>query len=209
MRNENAYYSVNTGFFFLVLIALFGLLSAEHAFAYKLIGSDWKYNPNPMGKVFEICLTNAPGGAEQAIKDAAKVWEYPKFKFTFKASACSSGGQFPTDNGTNQIDFGALPVADAPGATKPFTTDTKITECDVRFNPGLTWHTGAGDPPADKWDLRSAVVHELGHCLGLGDTPENPFSTDPPVMEKSLGIGQKRRTLTQDDKDGRAAIYGK
>jgi hypothetical protein len=39
--------------------------------------------------------------------------------------------------------------------------------------------------------------------------PENPFSTvPPPVMEESLGIGQKRRILTQDDKNGRAAIYG-
>jgi hypothetical protein len=208
MHNENAYYGANVGLFFSVFIALFGLLPAKEAFAYKLIGSDWKYNSNPMGEVFEICLVNAPNGAEQAIKDAAKVWEYPKFKFTFKASACSSGGQFPTDNGTNQIDFGALPVANAPGATKPFTTDAKITECDVRFNPGLNWHTGSGDPPSDKWDLRSAAVHELGHCLGLGDMPENPFSTDPPAMEATLGIGQKRRVLTQDDKNGRAAIYG-
>jgi hypothetical protein len=189
-------------------IVLISLLSVEQSTAFERIGSDWKYNPNPMGNNFEICLTNAPTGAEQAIKDAAKIWEYSKFKFTFKGNGCSSGGQFPKNNATNQIDFGTLPNATAPGATKPFTVDTKITKCDIRFNSGFSWHTAAADPPSNKWDLRSVAAHEFGHCLGLGNMPENPFSGDPPVMEESLAIGQKRRALTQDDKNGRAAIYG-
>jgi hypothetical protein len=66
----------------------------------------------------------------------------------------------------------------------------------------------AHSPPSDKWDLRSAVVHELGHCLGLDNVAYNPFSDVHPIMEESLGMAEKRRELTQDDKDGRAAIYG-
>ena len=202
-------YSANNGLIFAASIVLASLVLVEDAIAYKLIGKDWKYKSNPMGEAFEICLTNAPDAAEQAIKDAAKAWEYSKFKFTFKASACSSDGKFPKENGTNQIDFGDLDIKTAPGATSPFATDTRITECDIRFNKSLSWHTAATAPPRDKWDLRSAAVHELGHCLGLDNVPENPFSNHPPpVMEESLGIKDKRRKLTQDDKNGRAAIYG-
>jgi hypothetical protein len=82
-----------------------------------------------MGKNLEICLANAPNGAEQALREAAKVWDYAKFKFTFKANGCSSSGQFPLNNGVNQIDFGTLETADARAVTKPFTSGGNITEC--------------------------------------------------------------------------------
>jgi hypothetical protein len=189
-----------------LLVAFAGAAAGDDG--YRLIGSSWKYNANPMGKDLEFCLTNAPAGADQAIRAAAMTWNYPKFKFTFKTNGCSSGGQFPTKNGVNQIDFGSLPQTDAPGATKPWTEADKIVECDIRFNGGLSWHTATADPPQGKWDLRSAAVHELGHCLGLDNVPVNPFADPPPVMQENLGISEKRRDPSAEDKKGRQAIYG-
>ena len=121
----------------------------------------------------------------------------------------ADSGNFPVDNSVNQIDFGDLEQDSASGATKPFTDGAKITECDIRFNKKLNWNSTLSKPQADQWDLFSAALHELGHCLGLGDVPSNPFSDDPsPVMENSLAIGTMRRDLTTDDRAGRAAIYG-
>ena len=175
--------------------------------AYGPLDLNWKHNPKPMGENFEICLTGAPSGAAAAIKRAAKTWSYGKFTFAFKANGCSSSSTFPKNNGVNQIDFGSLKNANAGGAAKPYGTKPKMAECDIRFNSTLTWHTATTDPTQRTWDLESAALHELGHCLGLGDIPENPFG-DNVVMEP-LDVSEARRSLKTDDTEGREAIYGK
>lgn len=195
---------------FPIAIAL-GLTQTSSALSFKKIGADWTYVANPMMYNLEICLDNAPPGADAVIKKAAVVWGYSKFKFSFDPNNCSSSGNFPVDNSVNQIDFGDLDVATAPGVTKPFIDGVKITECDIRFNKNLNWNSSLSQPKDDQWDLFSVALHELGHCLGLGDVPENPFgdpSVPPPVMEESLKVGTARRDLTPDDKAGRADIYG-
>ena len=56
---------------------------------YVKIGSDWTYVANPMLYKLEICLENAPAGADQMIKKAAATWSYAKFKFSFDANESS------------------------------------------------------------------------------------------------------------------------
>jgi hypothetical protein len=178
------------------------------AFSFEKGNSNWTHKgAQAMGEDFEICATGFPAGAVAKVKAAAAKWNYSKFKFTFKADGCSGTSTLGDADGINQVDFGVVGAPELAGAVsalypeQPFSD--KMIECDIRFNSASTWHTGNDNPPANKNDVFSTALHEFGHCLGLWDT------TTAAVMEGALGPGQVRRDLTQDDKDGRAAIYGK
>jgi len=190
--------------------ALVGLLAtvavatgAGTADAFRLTGFDWAYKSRPMGEPWEICTSGMPSGAAAVIKRAAAVWNYGQFRFVFKGNGCSSGGAFPRLNGVNQIDFGSQrPGVLATNATSNRQGDTQ--ECDMRFSDDVPFYVGTGRVPAGRIDLYSVAVHEFGHCLGLA------HSTIPsrPVMFPSFRDGEARRTLRDDDRRGRNAIYG-
>lgn len=42
----------------------------------------------------------------------------------------------------------------------------RVVERDTRFATGVPWHAGPGDPPVDRVDLQTVVIHELGHYAG-------------------------------------------
>lgn len=44
----------------------------------------------------------------------------------------------------------------------------RVIERDTRFATGVPWHAGPGDPPVDRVDLQTVVIHELGHFAGNG-----------------------------------------
>ena len=44
----------------------------------------------------------------------------------------------------------------------------RVVERDTRFALGVPWHAGPGDPPPDRVDLQTVVIHELGHFAGNG-----------------------------------------
>lgn len=44
----------------------------------------------------------------------------------------------------------------------------RVIERDTRFATGVPWHSGPGDPPVDRVDLQTVVIHELGHYAGNG-----------------------------------------
>jgi hypothetical protein len=80
---------------------------ARVAGAFELVGWDWSFQKQPVEGRFVFCKTNAPAGASQAIRDAAKKWEYAKFKFSFDADAC------PASPPPNYIEFGAVNEVEA------------------------------------------------------------------------------------------------
>lgn len=176
--------------------------------AYVLKAVNWKHVTNPMGQDFEVCLAGMPSGGADRTKAAAAEWNYTKFKFTFKSNGCSSGGTYPKANQIHQIDYGALP--DNPQANVLaetftwFTVNTaNIVECDMRFSSHAKWNATTADPKNDEYDWLTVAAHEFGHCLGLGHSTLNSA-----VMFDPIAVGTKKRNLAQDDKDGRAAVYG-
>jgi hypothetical protein len=73
----------------------------------------------------------------------------------------------------------------------------------MRFSSHAKWNATTADPKSDEYDWLTVAAHEFGHCLGL-----NHSTSSTAVMFDPIEIGTKKRKLTQDDKDGRASIYG-
>ena len=66
--------------------------AASPAGAYELLGADWTYKSDPMGEPWQICIAGMPPGAEQIIRRAATVWNYRRFRFSFRSNGCSPSG---------------------------------------------------------------------------------------------------------------------
>ena len=77
----------------------------------------------------------------------------------------------------------------------------RIVEFDMHIDAATDWSVAA-ITPGDQYDLRSLMLHELGHALGLDHSgPGN-------VMQPFLDTGEMVRTLTGDDLAGMRALYG-
>ena len=58
------------------------------------------------------------------------------------------------------------------------------------------------NPTANAFDVESVAVHEIGHLLGLGHSQDRNA-----IMFPSIGPGQKKVNLGQDDINGIRALY--
>ncbi|GMI67040.1 hypothetical protein like AT1G24140 [Hibiscus trionum] len=72
----------------------------------------------------------------------------------------------------------------------------------VFVNVTVNWSTGLS-PAGNQLDMQSAVVHEVGHVLGLGHS-QSPDA----VMYHVLDYGRIKRNLSQDDITGLQNLYG-
>jgi hypothetical protein len=75
----------------------------------------------------------------------------------------------------------------------------------IEFDMALDWWTSWSDAavtPFNRYDLRSVVLHELGHAAGIGHS-QLPSA----VMWFDLGRGEQTRVLTQDDRNALMALY--
>lgn len=81
-----------------------------------------------------------------------------------------------------------------------------IVESDMTFNSNLKWTCDPAKEPS-KLDFQSAVLHELGHTIGLGDLYNKvAFKTDTrQVMHYYTGV---KRTLGNGDATGVWKLYG-
>lgn len=92
-----------------------------------------------------------------------------------------------------------------------------IIESDSWYNLDYKWTTSlATAQSTSKLDLQSVALHELGHCIGMGDIysstyggslpPDDPRTKD---LEQVMNLyNGPQRTLGNGDKTGAQILYG-
>ncbi len=159
---------------------------------------------------------------ETATKAAFQAWEdvdcaWPAFQFVSRATNGSPMTTVadPTDRFTvvpvwvtesqdpryrDTLNGGGL-----TSAARPLTFGGYVYQCDIYLNAvDFRWSTLA-TTPADAMDLRSVLMHELGHCLGLGNTYDVDSSNA--VMYAVLRPGESRRFVAAYDRTALCRFY--
>lgn len=82
------------------------------------------------------------------------------------------------------------------------SSDGEMIFADVRLNEGF--EMTAGDTPGfgTRFDVRTVLIHELGHVLGLGES-----NVAGAAMWPTIPPGQRRQELSADDRAGIEAHY--
>ena len=146
------------------------------------------------------------GGALGALQAALQTWtDAPTSSFAYAyggtTSRCPSlySGCPGSFDGNNDVGW-----ADLPGGVLGIATyGLGIDEMDIVIDNGsFVWHTGPLPVPPGSFDLETVNLHELGHGLGLSHS-----GVGGAVMYPSVGAGQAKRVLHQDDVDGVSFLY--
>ncbi len=96
----------------------------------------------------------------------------------------------------------ALGGGTAAASTVPTAYAGSLYQCDIFLNAVDFQFSTQSPTPAGHLDLQSIVLHEIGHCLGLGHSDD--FRD---VMWGTQTYTQQRRALTQRDSDMACQLY--
>ncbi|MEN9798942.1 MAG: hypothetical protein RL653_2638 [Pseudomonadota bacterium] len=184
--------------------------------------------PNSSNNPFEYYVDGRfPAGAggvtqssaEAATQAAFQAWEavacaWPDFTFKGLATANPAIADprdpydafnvstvWTNDPADPYYDF-ALAGGRALAAALPLTYAGNVYQCDIYANGVGNPFSAATPTPGQLYDLQSILVHEVGHCLGLGHTGD-----DSSVMFPTLDTGVQLRTAQQLDATTLCALY--
>jgi hypothetical protein len=124
------------------------------------------------------------------------------------------------DDGLSTLGFLNEPSLDRVLASTGFLLDDltgELLESDIFFNAAFPW-SAEDTGVANRWDLQTIAVHEIGHLNGLGHsalgetepsgTGRRVLSTGAVMFPIALGLGDiSARTLMPDDIAGISDIY--
>ena len=163
----------------------------------------WPSSPTQRVIAMRILAVDMSSDMVARIQDAAAMWQSPSVRFALTVDTASR----PDDPGAGTIATGAA----TPGVagTVHYGSAAGLVACSITIDvsPSLLWHFGTGAPPADHYDVQTALAHEFGHCLGLN---HSDVETDHPVMGARIHTGQQggwRRVLASDDIAGRERLF--
>lgn len=127
----------------------------------------------------------------EAAQDFTMRWAGPDF---FK----NQGTWKLNGNDINMDLTGALAVATKRGLTAPPGWDSeKYPLNEIYFNSSYAWNFDtSANPPAGQYDFVSVLLHEVIHMLCVNYHATNSNS----VMYATFGTGERRTTLTEEDK---------
>ena len=76
----------------------------------------------------------------------------------------------------------------------------------IRVNMGIQWFLGVAIVlPSGAFDAESALTHEIGHFLGLGNVASSCINA---IMIEDIMRAEVRRGLSESDMKGLLLIYG-
>ncbi|MFL5319972.1 MAG: matrixin family metalloprotease [Myxococcaceae bacterium] len=95
-------------------------------------------------------------------------------------------------------------LAGGPAAMSdiPLTYGGNVYQCDIYVNAVDNQWSVTTPVPQTKDDLQTFLEHEIGHCMGLGHSPNNDS-----VMWASLSTGVDMRAINQVDTDAICGFY--
>ncbi|MBJ6763312.1 adhesin [Myxococcaceae bacterium JPH2] len=183
--------------------------NSQDPFVYYIDGR----TPKPAG----IDLTEV----ENAVKAALQTWEdvdcaWPAFKYAGRATAAnvpnveerqdrfSIAAIFVTDK-TNPNYVGALAQGQSAATAVPLTYGGYVYQCDIFLNAVDYRWTTLPATPAGFMDLRSHVLREMGHCLGIASIYS--LDSDPIMAFLPPGPGVSKRTLSTYDRGAICQLY--
>ena len=137
-----------------------------------------------------------------AVQAAAATWSAAcPLTFTYEGTCATTA--FAQD-GHNDVFWTPSLPGGVPAQTRLYYNDdqTQIVEWDMALNDAYDWGDGSGGT----YDVRSTVLHELGHALGLADL----YGSDQAkvMFGVPLAAGSVKRSLSADDVAGAQWIYG-
>ena len=156
---------------------------------------------------------------QSALARAFATWEaVPTATIAFEFVGVTSAEPFE-DDGLSVLGFQDHPEMERVLGATTFVVDTttgEIVESDIFFNSAFPWSTGG---EADRFDLESVAVHEIGHFAGLGHSALGETELQPEggrrvlasgavMFPISLGRGATGdRALQPDDVAGVSDLY--
>jgi hypothetical protein len=176
-----------------------GLADPLDAAAFKTV-CPWK--KRTLTYAFDIGTPDIAGDRERdAVRAAFATWQ-AAINLNFVEGATNANpdiviGWRPTKDPDSDMSGTVIAHSDYPPGCSTIVTTPPLP---LHFDDGDLWTLdGAGNT----LDVESVALHEIGHLIGLD------HSTVGTVMYAYYTVGTTVHTLTQDDVDGGAALYGR